>query len=96
MKLVAYKCIECGHFTISSQDGIRCAKCGGVVTPVGEATNADVKNYLTVNLSIKDMDIFKRMIGTMAQIANDEDTPERLKAKIKRAVERACRGETEE
>lgn len=41
MKLIAYKCLECGHLTISRYDGKRCAKCNGHLVPYGKATFAD-------------------------------------------------------
>lgn len=96
MELVAYKCMECGHFTISSHDGMRCAKCQGPVTPAGHATYCGNRKGMAVTVSVKDMDVFKEMVRTMAAIANDKDAPEQFKAKIRLAVERACRGETEE
>lgn len=41
MKLIVYKCLECGHFTISKYDGKRCVKCNGHLVPYGKATFAD-------------------------------------------------------
>ena len=41
MELIAYKCLECGHFTISKYDGKRCVKCNGHLVPYGKATFAD-------------------------------------------------------
>lgn len=41
MGLIAYKCLECGHFTISKYDGKRCAKCNGHLVTYGKATFAD-------------------------------------------------------
>lgn len=41
MKLIVYKCLECGHFTISKYDGKRCVKCNGHLVTYGKATFAD-------------------------------------------------------
>lgn len=41
MKLIVYKCLEFGHFTISKYDGKRCVKCNGHLVPYGKATFAD-------------------------------------------------------
>ena len=41
MELIAYKCLECGHYTISKYDGKRCVKCNGHLVPYGKATFAD-------------------------------------------------------
>ena len=41
MELIAYKCLECGHYTISKYDGKRCVKCNGHLVPYGQATFAD-------------------------------------------------------
>lgn len=41
MKLIVYKCLECGDFTISKYDGKRCVKCNGHLVPYGKATFAD-------------------------------------------------------
>ena len=41
MGLIAYKCLECGHYTISKYDGRRCVKCNGHLVPYGKATFAD-------------------------------------------------------
>lgn len=45
MELIAYKCLECGHYTISKYDGKRCVKCNGHLISYGKATFVDsVKN----------------------------------------------------
>ena len=36
--LTAYKCLVCGHFTISRHDGLICTNCKGPVAPMGKAT----------------------------------------------------------
>lgn len=41
MRLIAYKCLECGHFTISKYDGKRCVKCNGHLITYGKVTFAD-------------------------------------------------------
>lgn len=41
MELIVYKCLECGHYTISKYDGKRCVKCNGNLVPYGKATFAD-------------------------------------------------------
>lgn len=41
MKHYAYKCMECGPINISRYDGLRCGRCGGHITPVGEAHMLD-------------------------------------------------------
>lgn len=87
MELLAYKCMECGHFTISSSRWIRCAKCNGPVKPVGEATYKETgKHRFTVNVSIKDTDIFERMVRVFRALMDDKYTPEWIKEKIRRHV----------
>lgn len=41
MDLIAYKCLECGHYTISKYDGRKCVKCNGHLVPYGKATFVD-------------------------------------------------------
>lgn len=85
-KLTAYKCLECGHYTISKYDGKSCEKCKSRVVPVGDATYSDNKAGLTVNVSVKDTELFKRMIKVFVALMDDKHTPEWIKEKIKRLI----------
>lgn len=80
--LTAYKCLECGHFTISRLDGQRCSKCKGAVVPMGNATNADKNKLMSVDISVKDMDIFKQVMDLLKEIYGREDVPIDIKYKI--------------
>lgn len=84
--LTAYKCLECGHYTISRYDGIRCANCDGPVTPVGNATNRDREKKLSLDVNLKDIKIFKRMVDVFSALIDDRHTPEWIKVKIKNLV----------
>lgn len=85
--LTVYKCLDCGHFTISRYDGIRCAKCGrGATAPIGDATMADWKKELTVAVSIKDTDVLKNLINILGDLLCDARTPEWAKEKIMSAI----------
>jgi len=84
--LTAYKCLECGHYTISRRDGNKCAKCDGPIAPMGHATNADASKALQVNVSIKDTDLFKKMLQIFSALIDDERTPDWAKEKIQRHV----------
>jgi hypothetical protein len=81
--LTAYRCIECGHYTVSKHDGIRCAECKGYVVPVGHATYRDKSTALTVDVSLKDTGIFKRMLRVFSALMDDKHTPDWIKSKIK-------------
>jgi len=89
LHLIAYRCLKCGHYTISKYDGITCAKCHGQVVPAGEATLADKNKYMTVNVSVKDTDIFKRIINMLREIADDARAPDWVKDKMQRVFEKA-------
>lgn len=86
MKLIAYRCLECGHYTISKYDGIRCAECGGAVAPVGCATYADKSRVLSVDVSIKDTEIFMRIIAAISEIEANKGTPGWVKEKLMGAI----------
>lgn len=85
MQQTAYKCLECGHFTISQYDGERCAKCEGQIRPVGHATVRRDKS-LTVNVSVKDTDLFKRIIQAIHSVLENKDTPEWIRKKLTDAI----------
>jgi len=89
-ELIANRCMECGHYTITKYDGRRCAKCGGVVLrPMGNATYDDFnkKNKcLTVNVKLIDTKIVKRMIDVFYALMDDNYTPDWIKTKIQRYV----------
>lgn len=62
--LIAYRCMECGHYTISKHDGIRCAKCGGEVAPAGNATYADKKkNNISISVELTGYEKFKGQLN---------------------------------
>jgi len=86
MKLTAYKCLECGHYTISKHDGARCAECDGVVAPVGNATCIDKNKGLKVEVSIKDTKLFNTMLSVFKALIDDKHTPDWIKEKIQRLV----------
>jgi len=80
--LIVYKCLDCGHYNISNKDGRICAKCNGPIAPMGEATNIDKSKLMTVNVSLKDTDIFKESIALLKEIAIRKDTSQDIKDKI--------------
>lgn len=90
--LTAYKCLECGHYTITKWDGERCAKCKGQIRPVGNATyinkinNINKSKGLTLNVSIKDFDIFKKVINVVKKFTEDERVPEGIRQGYKDAI----------
>lgn len=87
MKLTAYKCLECGHYTISKYDGVRCAECSsGATAPVGDATCIDKNKGLTVQVSLKDTKLFERMLRVFEALVYDKHTPEWIKEKIQRLI----------
>lgn len=70
-ELTAYRCFECGHYTISKKDGVRCAKCNGALQPMGNATCIDKDNALKVEFSA---------------LVDDPHTPNWIKIKIKELI----------
>lgn len=84
--LTAYKCLECGHYTITKWDGERCAKCKGEIRPVGNATYINKSKGLTLNVSIKDSDIFKEVINAVKEFTKDERVPEGIRQGYKDAI----------
>lgn len=86
MKQTAYKCLECGHYTISKYDGVRCAECSGVTAPVGDATCIDRNKGLTVQVRLKDTKLFETMLRVFKALMDDKHTPEWIKEKIQRLV----------
>lgn len=86
MKLTAFRCLECGHYTISKYDGKRCAECGGAVAPAGNATYADKSQSLIVSVSLKDTEIFKRIITAISDLKANKDTPEWVMEKLMGAI----------
>ena len=66
MQLTAYRCSKCGHYTISSSDGISCVKCHGTVVPSGNATIREKSKALNIDVSLdvslKDTEIFKTIM----------------------------------
>lgn len=86
-KLIAYKCFECGHYTISKKDGLKCKKCKGVLNPMGHATYADGANSsLKVEVSIKDIELFKKMVKVFKALLDDKYTPNWIKKKIREHI----------
>lgn len=69
-KLTAYKCLECGHFTISRHDGHRCAKCDGPVMPQGNATYVEGSSIFSIPIETGMSErLTKQEINTDQQIA---------------------------
>ncbi|CAM2079371.1 MAG: zinc ribbon domain-containing protein [uncultured Clostridium sp.] len=86
-KLIVYKCFECGHYTISKKDGLRCQKCKGVLNPMGHANYADGSNSsLKVEVSIKDTELFKKMVKVFKALIDDKHTPNWIKKKIREHI----------
>ena len=82
MGLIAYKCLECGHYTISKYDGKRCAKCDRYLVPYDNATCVDKSKSMKVEVSIKDIDLFKGIINGLKELLINESIPEEVKTKI--------------
>lgn len=85
-ELTAYRCFECGHYTISKKDGVRCAKCNGALQPMGNATCIDKGNALKVEVSVKDTKLFEKMIIVFSALVDDLHTPNWIKIKIKELI----------
>lgn len=83
-ELIEYKCLECGQYTISRNDGARCEKCNGALQPIRRVTKG--KAGLKVEVSIKDTKLFEEMIMIFSDLINDPDTPKRIKEKIQELI----------
>ncbi|MCT8978300.1 zinc ribbon domain-containing protein [Clostridium sp. CX1] len=87
MQTIAYRCLECGHYTISKRDGIRCAKCGsGATKPMNNATYIDKNKELSIDVRLKDTKIFRRMLDVFLALMDDRYTPDWIKERIQRLV----------
>lgn len=86
MDLIAYKCLECGHYTISKYDGKRCVKCNGHLVPYGKASFADKSNRLKVEISLKDTDLFKKILEVLKEILENKSVPKEIKVKIEEVI----------
>lgn len=86
MGLIAYKCLECGHFTISKHDGKRCVKCDGHLVPYGNATCMDKSKSMKVQVSLKDIDMFKDILKVLKYILENDSVPEEVKMKIEEVI----------
>lgn len=84
--LVAYRCLECGHYNISKYDGKRCSKCNGALVPMGNATYVDKSKEIAVEVRLKDTKLFNRMLDVYKALLDDKHTPKWIKVKIKRLV----------
>lgn len=82
--LTAYKCLDCGHYSISKRDGIKCFKCGGHVIPAGKAIYKPKE--FDVQISMKDTDIFERMVKLLFEMIYNEEISEPQKQKIKSCI----------
>lgn len=81
-QLIAFKCLECGHYTITKHDGMKCAKCGGVITPVGEATYIDKRklNSISFNVELSGCDKIKNQLSDIeTQLDRINQKSEKLK-----------------
>lgn len=86
-KLIAYRCFECGHYTISKKDGVRCQKCNGALQPMGDATCIDKSNSsLKVEVSVKDTKLFEKMLMVFSTLIDDPHTPNWIKVKIQELI----------
>ncbi|MDU5108887.1 MAG: hypothetical protein E6248_00455 [Clostridium sp.] len=86
MGLIAYRCLECGHYTISKYDGKRCAKCDGYLVPYGNATCVDKSKSMKVQVSLKDIDLFKDIINVLKELLVNEGIPKEVKMKIEEII----------
>lgn len=94
MQQNVYECLECGKFTISPWDGVRCHFCHGAVRPIGEAyvehtpRSHNSMLTITVNVSLKGFDEVKDFIGRAEKILNavldEKDVPEHVKEHIRK------------
>lgn len=86
-KLIAYRCFECGHYTISKKDGLRCQKCNGALQPMGDATYV-YKGYSNskIEISIKDTELFKKMLMVFSALVDEPHTPNWIKVKIQELI----------
>lgn len=80
--LTAHKCLKCGDYTISRRDGLRCIKCNGVLSPMGNA-HIDKNKYLSIDVNMKDTDKFKEILGVIKDIIMDERIPREIREEIK-------------
>lgn len=69
-KLTAYKCNECGHYTISRRDGMRCNECdSGALQPMGNATYIEKDNnpkrskMLTIGIELEGCEETKKQLS---------------------------------
>ncbi len=89
-KLIVYKCFECGDYTISKKDGLMCKKCKGALKPMGYGTYVDGANRnfssLKVEVSVKDTEVFDKMLKVFIALVDDTNTPNWIKKKIKEHV----------
>lgn len=86
-KLIAYRCFECGHYTISKKDGVRCQECNGALQPMGNATCIDKnKGGLKVEVSIRDTKLFEKMLIVFSALIDDPQTPKWIKEKIQEFI----------
>lgn len=86
MELIAYKCLECGHYTISKYDGKRCAKCDGYLVPYGNATCVDKSKSMKVEVSLKDTDLFKEILEVLKETLENKSVPKEIKVKIEEVI----------
>lgn len=80
MGLIAYKCLECGHYTISKYDGRRCVKCNGHLVPYGKATFADK----SISTSIENRN------GNMKLVLKKDDNTE-VNVKEIQSIDKDCK-----
>ena len=76
MKIVGWKCLECGSYLKgdeSLKDGTRCQACKGMLEPIGEPLG------ITVKVSIKDLKPFKRIVNILGEFILDERMPEAIR-----------------
>ncbi|MGG7215258.1 hypothetical protein ACQPUY_16890 [Clostridium nigeriense] len=86
MELIAYKCLECGHYTISKYDGKRCVKCNGHLGPYGQATFADKSSSMKLNVRLKDTDLFRDIINIFKDILENKSVPKEVRMKIEEII----------
>ncbi|GAB6169688.1 hypothetical protein JCM1393_21480 [Clostridium carnis] len=85
-KLTAYRCFECGHYTISKRDGRRCSECNGALQPMGHATYADKEHGTKLEVSLKDTKLFEKMLMVFSALVDDPHTPNWIKVKIQELI----------
>lgn len=96
MDLIAYQCLECGHYTITQYDGMNCSKCkSGHLVPRNKATVVDKNRFMAnksrsmaVEVKLSETDLFRKMLNVLKEVYEEKDISEEIKIKIEEVVNR--------